>query len=184
MPRSTPLAYLAAFASGIVLVSACDQTRDPSGLVTPSARRFSAVAGTTGEVAYFDGQVYAWQFPSQSSNKQNELVFDCFHLGVDVTGRVAPHVNRLYAVFLPGANQHSCPDGTEVHDHILSAIPGSPGYSSVWDLMEVWPGPSFDPSIMPITSEQALLAAATAGQVVILDDQFPLHAVVTGPAQP
>jgi len=70
------------------------------------------------------------------------------------------------------------------HDHILSAVPGAPGYSTLWDLWEAWPGPNFDPAIMPITSEAALLAAAAAQQVVLLDDQLPLHAVVIGPVRP
>ena len=187
-PRPTPIRS-AALIGALVLLAGCDQTHDASAVAaprhpTPSTSRASASKDKDGESGYYNGRVYSWSFPSGSSNNQNQLIVDCFHLGVDITSRTPSNVGRLYAVFLDGAHQHSCPDGTILHDHILSSVPGAPEYTTVWDLMEAWPGPNFDPGIMPITSEEALLAAVGAGQVVLIDDQLLLHAVVTGPAQP
>ena len=134
-----------------------------------------------GETGYFDGTIYKFQFPSQNSNNQNELIVDCFHLGSDINGHADGPRAILYAVFLPGSHMHSCPDGSVLHDHLLSAVPGSPGYATQWELMEVWPGNNFDPSIVPIKSTAALQSAVDLGQVIVLDDELVLHAVVTGP---
>ena len=163
------------------LVFGCD---GESRAVVPSATHPSTmVAGSSGENgAYFNGQRYAWKFPSGKSNDQRELVFGCFRVGVDMIDHAQPRA-RLYALFLPGATMHSCPDGSDMHDHILSAVPGSPGYATQFGLLEVWPGPNFDPSIVPITSEADLIAAEEAGQVVIIDDDVALHATVTGPVK-
>jgi hypothetical protein len=170
---------------GILMASAsivgCDRATSVASPVVGAV----ALARSTDnlEHAYFDGRVVTWQFPSGSSSDQNELVLGCFRAGPDFNTHANGPRGRLYAVFLEGANQHSCPDGTDVHDHILSAIPGSPNYSTQWELLEVWPGPSFDPGIMPITSEAALLAAEKLGQVVIIDDEIVLHAVVVSDGQ-
>jgi hypothetical protein len=133
------------------------------------------------ELGYFDGAVYRWQFPSGGSDDQNELVLDCFRAGPDMNAHANAPRGRLYALFLPGANQHSCPDGSEVHDHILSGVPGTT-FATEWELLDAQPGPNFDPAIMPLTSEAALLWAAKLGQVIITDDEVVLHAVVLGPA--
>ena len=166
--------------AGLVAVffTACESA--PSLIAPPTMRPAFTHSTDATETGYFNGVVYSWQFPSQGSNDQNELIVECFHLGPD-NNWPNGKVGTLYAVFLPGANQHSCPDGTVVHDHILSAVPGTSGYSTKWDLKEAWPGPNFNPSIMPITSEAALLSAAQLGQVIILDDELILEAVVTGP---
>jgi hypothetical protein len=97
--------------------------------------------------------------------------------------RTSGSVGRLYAIFLPGATLHSCPDGSDLHDHLLSAVPGTPGYSAFWDLVEVWPDVNFVPSIMPITSVEALDDALAKHQVFLIDDEIILHAVVLGPAE-
>ena len=80
---------------------------------------------------------------------------------------------------------HSCPDGSDMHNHILSTLPGSPGYATQLELLEVWPGPNFaqSPPAMPIESEAALFEARDKGAVVIFSDEVALHAVVTGPAK-
>jgi hypothetical protein len=137
------------------------------------------------EVGYFNGLVYRWQFPSGGSNDQRELVLpDCFRVGPDFTLHTdGGPVAVLYAIFLPGANQHSCPDGSDIHDHVLSAVPGTAGYATLWDLKEVWPGENFTPSIMPITSESALLQAEKLHQVMLIDDEILLKANVLGPGQ-
>jgi hypothetical protein len=167
-------------------LTACDQGPHP---LTPAV---GARLGSPGDASlarasdeiehgYINGSLVSWQFPSSYGNNQNELVLpDCFRVGPDLTDHPATgHVGRLYAAFLPGATLHSCPDGSDLHDHILSGGPGSEN-TTLWDLIEAWPTATFDPSIMPITSEAALLAAVAAGQVVLIDDQILLHAVVIG----
>jgi len=135
------------------------------------------------EVGYFNGIVYRWQFPSAGSNNQNELVLpDCFRVGPDFTTRdVHAAVGVLYALFLPNSDQHACPDGGDLHDHVLSAVPGEPGGSTFWDLQEVIEGPNWTPAVGKLTSEAGIKAAAALGQVIIIDDEIILHAVVLGP---
>lgn len=166
----------------------CETPADPSSL---SARRHAPASpfmsrspdGT--EVGYYNGVVYRWQFPSGTSNDQRELFLpDCFNAGPDFTQReVQAGVGSLYAIFLPSATQHMCPDGSDLHDHVLSAVPGQPGGEVFWDLKEVWPGPNYDPSLGTLTSEEAILSAASHDQVIIIDDQIVLHAVVLGPVR-
>ena len=170
-----------ALALGSTLAMGCQGESRP---VVPSAvRPMLMVAGGAGENgAYFNGRLYKWTFPSSKGSDQRELVFGCFRVGVDMIDRAQPRA-RLYALFLPGATMHACPDGSDKHDHILSAVPGSPGYATQFGLLEVWPGPNFDPSIVPIKSEADLFAAEQAGQVVIIDDEVALHAVVGGPSK-
>jgi hypothetical protein len=129
------------------------------------------------EVVTADGQVVT------ASDNQNELiVLGCFRAGPDFTDHAHDATSAtLYALFLPGADQHACPDGTQAHDHIVSAVPGSPGYATLWNLKAVVPGPAFNQSIMPITSERALLNAEAFGQVVIMDTGVPLKGVIVGP---
>lgn len=163
-------------------VAACEGSHDVNSprIQSPSFDR----APDATEVTYYNGAVYRFQFPSSGSNNQNELlILDCnFRVGPDFTSHAHNEsTTTLYALFLPGAAQHACPDGTNVHDHILSAVPGSPGYSTLWGLKAVVPGPSFVQSIMPITSEPALLNAEALGQVVIVDTGLLLKAVVIGP---
>lgn len=165
------------------LLAGCGGSPRLTGPALPSHPSLQRSADAT-EVSYYNGLVYRWQFPSGGSSDQNELVLpDCFRAGPDFTQHTQfGQVARLYALFLPGATQHSCPDGSDLHDHVLSDVPGTPGYATLWDLIEAWPGPNFNPAIMPITSEDALLNAARLGQVIIIDDQIVLHAAVIGPA--
>jgi hypothetical protein len=169
-------------AASATLTLACDNTLDPSR--RPQAARFSRSPEAT-ELGYYSGSLYRWQFPSGTSDNQNELVLpDCFRVGPDFTRHNGPTPSgRLYAIFLPGATLHSCPDGSDLHDHLLSAVSGTAGYSTFWDLVEVWPDVNFDPAIMPITSEEALDDAVAKHQVFLIDDEITLHAVVLGPAQ-
>lgn len=163
-------------AAGLLLVG-CDS--GPRVAAPTAVRPSLSRSAESEEVAYADGKVVRWQFPSGSSNDQNELVIVCFRAGPDMTTHASVPRGRLYAVFLPGVTQHACPDGSVLHDHILSAVPSDPSYSTQWELWDVVPGPNFSPGIVPITSESALLAAATAGMVELIDDELVVHAVVT-----
>ena len=157
---------------------------DASRVAAPPAATLRMTKSTdAGETGYFNGTIYKFQFPSQNSNNQNELIVDCFRLGSDINGHANGPRAVLYAIFLPGASMHSCPDGSIMHDHLLSAVPGSPGYATQWELKEVWPGDNFIPSIVPIKSNAALQSAVDLGQVIVLDDEIVLHLVVTGPVR-
>jgi hypothetical protein len=178
-------------AAGVILALAaagCDDNRD---VAAPSAARLAPGAPSLDrapdatEPGYYNGLVYTFQFPSGGSNDQRELVLpDCFRVGPDFTQHAAEgSVATLYALFLPGANQHECPGGIDVHDHVLSAVPGSPGYATLWDLKEVLPGENANDLVMPITSEAALFHARDLKQVIIVDDEILLKANVIGPGR-
>lgn len=185
MSRTVRVALMAACLAGGSLTAACESTEPTTSSVALATAHVNAAPPQgAAETGYFNGQSYQFVFPSGTSNNQNELLADCFRLGPDLTTHPAGPSARLYAIFLPGASLHSCPDGSVVHDHLLSTVPGFPGYTGHWDLLEAWPGPNFIPGIVPITSEADLLAAASAGQVIIIDDQLPLLAVVKGPIAP
>jgi len=127
--------------------------------------------GAASEFAYYNGQLYELRGPSADSNNSNQFVFGCFHLGPNLNDNPTGPTATIYAVIAEGASLDSCPDGSQKHDHIISAVPGTPGYSTVWKLKVVTEGPNFDPAIMPVTSEQALMDALAAGQLVNVD--FP-----------
>lgn len=140
-------------------------------------------SGTGSEVGYYNGEVYEFMMPSSTSSNPNQFVFACYSLGPNFTDSPAVPTGTLYAIIVEGATQGSCPDGTDKHDHILSTVPGEPGYTPVWNVKVVYATPSFDPGIMPVTSEQALMAAVDAGQLVIFDTPIIFNAPVIGPAQ-
>jgi hypothetical protein len=124
-------------------------------------------SGPVRDLAYYNGQLYEVQFPAANSSDPNQFTFGCFTLGPDFTESPAEPTGTLYAIFAEGVTLDSCPDGTVKHDHILSAVPGTPGYTPKWNVKFVNEGPNFEPSIMPITSEQELMDAVEAGQLVI-----------------
>lgn len=163
----------------LALLLACDSN---SRVVAPTSIRPSLSVSKEVELSYANGNVVQWQFPSGSSNNQNEFIIVCFRAGPDITTHANAPRARLYGVFLPGVTQHACPDGSVLHDHILSAVPGDASYSTEWELWDVVPGPNFSPAIMPITSEAALFAAEQAGMVELIDDELVVHAVVLGAA--
>lgn len=128
-------------------------------------------SGAGNEFAYYNGQLYALHIPAESSNSSSQFTFSCFSLGPNLNDNPTGPTATIYAIVAEGASLDYCPDGSELHDHIISAIPGTPGYSPVWELKVVVEGPNFDPAIMPVTSEQALMDALAAGQLVNID--FP-----------
>lgn len=137
-----------------------------------------AAAGQGAEAAYFDGTIVHFQLPSSESANRNDLVIGCYQAGPDLSRASRPAPARLYALFVPGATQHTCPDGTQEHDHVLSAVPGTPGYSGAWALIIVSPGPNFDTADMPYTSVAAIQAGVAAGKLVLADSGLQLLAPV------
>jgi hypothetical protein len=135
-----------------------------------------AAAGHGTEAAYYDGQVVHFQIPSAESANTNQQQIGCYHAGPSQGSRPAPA--RLYALFVPGVTQHSCPDGSQAHDHVLSAAPGTAGYSGAWSLIIVTPGPNFDVADMPYTSVAAIDSGVAAGKLVLTDSGLQLLAPV------
>lgn len=180
---------LSSLIMGAAILLSCDSSSSVSpgnsSIVADNTTGDLSRAHVSGrELAFYQGKVYQWMSPAGSSSDPNQLVRACFDLGPDLNDHPSGPAGRLYALVLPGASQHACPDGSRRHDHVLSAIPGTPGYVPRWHLINVVPGPNFSSNIMPITSEQALLAAAAAGQVDIIQTGVIVLGPVLGLAQP
>lgn len=134
------------------------------------------------EPSYYDGDVYLLAIPSAKSANPNQAVFACFNLGPDLTDQQAGPYGTLYVILAPGATQVACPDGSLRHDHVLSAIPGTPGYAPRWRIILATPGDAFNPAIMPLTSTGAVEAAVASGQLVLTDTGIVFNAPVIGQA--
>ena len=126
------------------------------------------------EPAYYEGAEVGLLVPSGSSANPHQVMSGCFRLGPAHQGQEA--TAALYALFVPGATQFSCPDGSRVHDHVITAAPGDPGYTGAWTVVLVTPGPNFDIGDMPYTSEAEVLAGVAAGELVLTDTGFSFRA--------
>ena len=173
--------------AGATVLSSCDNSitsaPKPTVPIARNLERSSEADAGTSELAYYQGTIYEWMSPAGSSNDPNQLVRACFDLGPDLSGHPSGPAGRLYAIVAPGATMHSCPDGSRQHDHVLSAIPGVPGYVPRWHLINAVPGPNFSITIMPLTSEQAVHAAAASGQITLIQTGVVILGTVLGPAQ-
>ena len=127
-----------------------------------------ASAGRTTEAAYYNGGLVHFQIPSSDSANGNQFTNLCYNLGPDITQTPRRATAQFWVLFVPGATQHSCPDGSWAHDHVLSAAPGSPDYTGTWTVNVVVPGPNFDIADMPYTSVAAVQAGIAAGKLTVL----------------
>ncbi|MEP7065559.1 MAG: hypothetical protein ABI889_05965 [Gemmatimonadota bacterium] len=173
--------------AGAALLSSCDSSpaSAPKSAVfadQASGNASNANAGSS-EPAFYQGTIYNWMSPAGSSSDPNQLVRACFHLGPDLTGHPSGPAGRLYAIVAPGATMHACPDGSRRHDHVLSAVPGTQDYVPRWHLINAVPGPNFSIAIMPLTSEQAVLDAAAAGQITLIQTGVFILGPVLGVAK-
>lgn len=117
--------------------------------------------------AYYEGEIrQVMMGPGGNSNNPNQASSPCWGLGPDFsqTERAAG-VPLFYTLFVPGASQMMCPDGTRVHDMVLTAVPGDAGYNGAVQLVRCGPGPNFDIANMPYTSAQQVEAADAAGEL-------------------
>jgi hypothetical protein len=117
--------------------------------------------------AYYDGTVITVMMgPSGNSSNPNQAPSPCFGLGPDFsqTSRSA-EVPAFYGLFLPGATQMSCPDGTRRHDMVVTAVPGDPDYNAAIELVNCFAGPSFNIADMPYTSAAAVQAGIAASEL-------------------
>ena len=178
---------LSVFLLSATILTSCDSSSmsapKPSAAADQASGGGSATDPGISELAFFQGTLYQWMSPAGSSSDPNQLVRACFHLGPDLIGHASGPAGRLYAIVVPGATQHACPDGSRKHDHVLSAVPGTPGYVPRWHLINAVPGPNFSIEIMPLTSEQAVLAAAAAEQITIIQTGVVVMGPVVGVAQ-
>jgi hypothetical protein len=147
-------------------------------LAAASAVAALAASGRQLEQAYYDGRFVHFQLPSSESANTNGALIGCYHAGPNLAGTSRPATAKLYALFVPGVTQHSCADGTQAHDHVLSAVPGTADYTGAWTLIIVTAGPNFDPSDMPYTSVTAVEAGVRRGKLVLQDPGIELLAPV------
>jgi hypothetical protein len=133
------------------------------------------------EPSYFEGSPVVIQIPAATSHNPNQAQFACFALGPDLarTARAAS-APPLYVVLAPGATQVACPDGTLRHDHVLSAVPGSPGYTGTWRIVLATPGTAFDAANMPYTSVAAIQAGGGGDELVLTDTGIDFVGPVVG----
>ena len=126
--------------------------------------------------AYYDDTVVSLMMgPSGNSSNPNQvLAFSggekCFGLGPDMakTSRRAD-VPIMYTLFVPGATQMSCPDGTLRHDMVLTAVPGDRGYQPAVRIVRCgigpnWANPAVGPAF-PYTSAAEVEAARSSGKL-------------------
>lgn len=117
--------------------------------------------------AFYDGEVHQVMMgPSGNSSNPNQAPSPCWGLGPDFSStKRAADVPLFYTLFVPGASQMMCPDGTLVHDMVLTAVPGEDGYNAAVRLVRCVPGPNFDLADMPYTSAQEVEAGIAAGEL-------------------
>jgi hypothetical protein len=133
--------------------------------------------------AYYDGRIVTVMMgPSGNSSNPNQAPSPCFGVGPDFsqTARAAD-VPLFYALFVPGASQMYCPDGTFRHDMVLSAIPGDPSYNAAVQVVRCVAGPNFATANMPYTSAAAVEAGIARGELQCVLGAVLLSPVVGGP---
>ncbi len=158
-----------------------------AGAVTAALVAGTALGGQPRvESAFYGGQVVRFLQPAVFSADPNGGTFACFGLGPDLAGtsRSAP-TPALYVILNDFATQDHCDgDATALrHDHVLSTVPGQPGYTGSWSLILAVPGPSFDPADMPFTSVAQVQAGVAAGELVLVDPGVQMIAPVIGGTQ-
>ena len=133
------------------------------------------------EPSYYQGRTVVIQIPSATSANPNQAHLAYFALGPDLSmAKRSAGAPALYVILAPGATQVACPDGTLRHDHVLSVVPGSAGYTGAWTIVLAVPGPAFDASNMPYTSVAEVDAGVAAGQLVLVDTGITFVAPVVG----
>lgn len=104
--------------------------------------------------------------PGGNSQNPNQAPSPCWGLGPNFsqTNRSAD-VPLFYTLFVPGATQMMCPNGTRMHDMVLTAVPGDRGYNGAVRLMRCTPGPHFHIADMPYTSAAEVEAGIAASEL-------------------
>ena len=155
-----------------------------SALVLVAAPALALAADGNGpEVfpAYYEGTTrFVMMGPSGNSENPNQAPSACFGLGPDFsqTSRSAS-VPLFYTLFVPGATQMACADGTRKHDMVLTAVPGDPGYNAAVQAVRCVPGPRFSVAEMPFTSAAEVEAGIAAGKLTCSPTRVLLSPVVS-----
>lgn len=123
--------------------------------------------------AYYNDTVVSLMMgPSGNSSNPNQVFggVNCFGLGPDMahTSRRSD-VPLMYTLFVPGATQMACPDGTLRHDMVLTAVPGDPGYQPAVRIVRCLRGPNWADATVgpafPYTSATEVEAAIASGKL-------------------
>ncbi|HMM40946.1 MAG TPA: hypothetical protein PKA95_03510 [Thermomicrobiales bacterium] len=117
--------------------------------------------------AWYNGvEILTLMGPSGNSQNPNQLPSRCFGPGPDFRkNKDIDGLPVMYAIHSDSATQIACPDGSLMHDMILSVAPGDPGYQPLVGWVHCFEGPNFDPADMPYTSAAAVQAGAAGGEL-------------------
>jgi hypothetical protein len=141
-----------------------------AALLTLGVTGALAMDGNTPSVfpAYYDGGIrQVLMSPSSNSENPNQVRAACYQVGPDFsTSDRAADVPVMYTLFVPGATQMSCHDGTRVHDMVLTAVPGDEGYNGAVRVTRCLAGPNFSIEDMPYDSAAAVEAGIAGGELV------------------
>ena len=161
---------------------ACDHTSTVAGPGAASAELVAPAAGSLLEPVYYDGRELIAVLAAAASADPNQLRVLCFSFGHDFNPTDQDRLaNPVYIIFAPGAHQHSCPDGSFVHDHVVGVAPGDPGYTGFYRITPVFALENFNRGRMPITSVAAMQVAVDAGEMAIAPPLFVIHSPILGP---
>ena len=121
------------------------------------------------EQGFYRGHVVTMFQPTLYSADPNGGTLGCFGLGPDFTGIDRPAA-PMYVIFDTTATQDHCDGQPTVgnHEHVLSAVPGEPGYTATWRLVvlnEATPG-SRNLTTDPFTSVAEVQAALNDGTLI------------------
>ena len=144
-----------------------------TAIVLAGVAAAAVTAGPGGQLrierGWYEGREVTFLQPSLFSANPNGGVLACFGLGPDLSGVTRP-TQPLYVIFDDTATEDHCDGEPSVlrHDHVLSVVPGDPGYSGAWRLVllvEATPG-SVDLAAHPFTSAAQVRAALASGALV------------------
>lgn len=130
--------------------------------------------------AFYEGTIrQVLMSPASNSHNPNQARAGCYQVGPDFSGTSrSADAPVMYTLFVPGATQMSCADGTRVHDMVLTAVPGDAGYNAAVLLTRCVAGPNFSPADMPYDSAGEVEAGIAAGKLICTPIRVALAPVV------
>ncbi len=106
----------------------------------------------------------------------------CYGFGPDFSDRAGGvDASVYYNLRVPGTSQMMCPDGSRMHDMVLTKAPGDPGYTPFVRVVFCDRGPNFSVADMPMKSAAVVEAAIAAGKLVCQPPGAVYLAPVLGP---
>ncbi len=133
--------------------------------------------------AYYEGGVVSvLMYPIGHKKANPHFGSSCFSKSPAVAkGESLKELPKFYALFVPGATQMYCQGGAFMHDMVVTAVPGDPGYNPKVQLIRCFPGVNFGDSPMPYDSEAKVDAGILADELDCLEPIVVLSPVVLGP---